>query len=121
VLVLLGFSSDAVFAFTLFELWLGLGSHVGVDTHNPWLDRVLVTPRTHRVHHSRKLSEAGNYGLLLTVWDRVFGTYVPPTVDAPALGLSEPAEFPSTWWGILLLRRPKPSPEASPARAVSPS
>ncbi len=46
-----------------------------------WLDRavrkVLVTPDMHRVHHSVHRSEHdSNYGFALSIWDRMFGTYI---------------------------------------------
>ena len=47
-----------------------------------WLDRLLslVTtwPHMHKVHHSRspELTDT-NYGNLLSIWDRLFGTYTP--------------------------------------------
>lgn len=46
-----------------------------------WLDRavrrVLVTPDMHRVHHSVHRSEHdSNYGFALSLWDRLFGTYI---------------------------------------------
>lgn len=46
-----------------------------------WLDRavrlVLVTPDMHRVHHSvHRAEHDSNYGFALSVWDRIFGTYV---------------------------------------------
>ena len=38
-----------------------------------WL---LVTPALHRVHHSRHPADIStNYGLVFSVWDRLFGTY----------------------------------------------
>ncbi|WP_166418471.1 sterol desaturase family protein [Cochlodiniinecator piscidefendens] len=41
------------------------------------LRRILVTPDMHRVHHSDKRHEAdSNYGFALSVWDRLFGTYI---------------------------------------------
>ncbi|MBV8772115.1 MAG: sterol desaturase family protein [Deltaproteobacteria bacterium] len=41
------------------------------------LSSVLVTTDLHRVHHSAKRAEAdANYGAVLSVWDRVFGTLV---------------------------------------------
>jgi len=51
------------------------------------LDRVLrqflVTPDMHRVHHSIDVQETNsNYGFALSVWDRIFKTYV----DQPAAG-----------------------------------
>lgn len=37
---------------------------------------VIVTPRTHRLHHDRDAGRAsGNYGFSITLWDRVFGTW----------------------------------------------
>ena len=47
-----------------------------------WLDRavrlVLVTPDMHRVHHSVHREEHdSNYGFALSLWDRIFRTYVP--------------------------------------------
>ena len=39
-----------------------------------WL---IVTPDMHRIHHSSYQPETNsNYGVFLSVWDRVFGTYV---------------------------------------------
>lgn len=45
-----------------------------------WL---FVTPRYHFVHHgaARRLNNS-NFGFLLTIWDRMFGTYTDPD-DAP--------------------------------------
>ena len=43
-----------------------------------WLRLVLVTPDMHRVHHSTLRSEHdSNYGFALSIWDRMFGTYIP--------------------------------------------
>lgn len=40
------------------------------------LGGVLITPRTHRLHHDRAAGrDSGNYGFSVTVWDRVFGTW----------------------------------------------
>ncbi len=38
---------------------------------------IVVTPDMHRVHHSIKASETNsNYGFSLSVWDRLFGSYI---------------------------------------------
>lgn len=52
-----------------------------------WLDKVLrlfiVTPDMHRVHHSAIGDETdSNYGFNLSIWDRMFNTYI----DQPKLG-----------------------------------
>ncbi|QGX97121.1 sterol desaturase family protein [Roseovarius faecimaris] len=46
-----------------------------------WLDavlrRLLVTPDMHRVHHSvHRHEHDSNYGFALSIWDRLFGTYI---------------------------------------------
>jgi sterol desaturase/sphingolipid hydroxylase (fatty acid hydroxylase superfamily) len=47
-----------------------------------WVERrlgwLLVTPIMHRVHHSRLPIETNsNYGGVLSIWDKLFGTYTP--------------------------------------------
>jgi sterol desaturase/sphingolipid hydroxylase (fatty acid hydroxylase superfamily) len=42
------------------------------------LDRVLNTPANHRMHHDvESLPRAVNFGGILVLWDRLFGTYAP--------------------------------------------
>ena len=46
-----------------------------------WLDRIvrlfIVTPDMHRVHHSTEDNETNsNFGFNLSIWDRLFGTYI---------------------------------------------
>ena len=84
--VLLG---PAPIAVVLFEVILNAGamfSHANVALPS-WLDRrlrwLIVTPDMHRVHHSVIRSEHdSNYGFNLSIWDRMFGTYV----DQPGAG-----------------------------------
>ena len=43
------------------------------------LRRVFVTPEVHRIHHSAARAQTdSNYGSLLILWDRLFGTYCEP-------------------------------------------
>ena len=45
----------------------------GFDRH---LRRIWITPNLHRVHHSTDRAEQNsNFGVLLPVWDMIFGTY----------------------------------------------
>lgn len=106
LLWIVGFPASVVFAHAMFDLWQGLSTHVGIDTHNPWLARVVQTPQVHRLHHSSEPAHAGNYGLLLTVWDRLFGTFVAPEPIDPALGLPADSGLPRSWWRALLLLSP---------------
>jgi sterol desaturase/sphingolipid hydroxylase (fatty acid hydroxylase superfamily) len=63
-----------------------------VDDALRWL---LVTPWMHWVHHSRLRAETNsNYASVLSVWDRIFGSYrLRPDPDAIEFGL---VEFPET-------------------------
>ena len=61
-----------------------------------WTERVfrallLITPREHLVHHAAHLE--GNYGNFTAIWDRLFGTYVPPKQDRFELGLAYDQDF----------------------------
>lgn len=84
------------------------------DFHLPGpVDRVLrwlmVTPDMHRTHHSVEMREGNsNFGMVLTIWDRLFGTYV----DHPATGerdlvMGLPlAEKPARFSGTALFLHP---------------
>lgn len=55
-----------------------------------WLEYVFNTPSAHRVHHgSNRQYLDKNYGGILIVWDRLFGTYEPENADVE-YGLTEP-------------------------------
>lgn len=57
------------------------------------LRTLLVTPDMHRVHHSVLVSETNsNYGFNLSLWDRLFGSYVAQPEyghDAMRIGLPD--------------------------------
>jgi len=56
-----------------------------------WLEAVVMTPAAHRHHHARDARPV-NLGPVLTVWDRLAGTWVPPGHPAPgAYGPTVPA------------------------------
>ena len=76
-----------------------------------WLDaglrRVLVTPDMHRVHHSVHRSEHdSNYGFSLSIWDRLFGTYIAQPAkghDDMTVGLEWQDDRPSRLgWSLAL-------------------
>ncbi len=68
-------------------------SHANLRLHFGWLgERLLVSPRFHRLHHGELSAGEGgrNYAVLLPVWDWLFGTAdwqrdrFPPTGDPEA-------------------------------------
>ncbi|MDG1431565.1 MAG: sterol desaturase family protein [Paracoccaceae bacterium] len=80
------------------------------------LDRVvrmlLVTPDMHRVHHSdKRLEHDSNYGFALSIWDRIFGTYIAQPEkghEDMTIGLKWQDDNPSKLgWSLLLPFRRK--------------
>ncbi len=60
--------------------------HMNVSWRSKRLEWIFVTPRYHHVHHSDNPQYyMTNMGSLLTVWDRLFGTYVDPDKVGTAL------------------------------------
>jgi hypothetical protein len=51
-----------------------------------WADRVFVTPSNHRVHHAQNAPYLDkNYGGILIIWDRLFGTFAEERDDEPVV------------------------------------
>jgi sterol desaturase/sphingolipid hydroxylase (fatty acid hydroxylase superfamily) len=76
----LGAPAAAVVAFEVILNGCAMFNHANIRLPRR-LDAVLrlfiVTPDMHRVHHSIDRSEHdANYGFNLSIWDRLFGTYV---------------------------------------------
>lgn len=64
----------------LFQFWI----HATWIPKLGWLEGWLNTPSAHRVHHAANLEYLdGNYGGVLLVFDRLFGTYIPERDDLP--------------------------------------
>jgi sterol desaturase/sphingolipid hydroxylase (fatty acid hydroxylase superfamily) len=78
---LLGPAALAVILFEILLNGMAMFNHANLRLP-PRLDaalrRIVVTPDMHRVHHSvRRDEHDSNYGFSLSIWDRLFGTYVP--------------------------------------------
>ncbi len=73
-----------------------------------WIDRVfpwlIVTPRMHWNHHSPDHEHTNsNYGAILSIWDRAFGTLTRSNEEEPRFGLSSLGA--TGWhsaWGMLV-------------------
>ena len=86
VILLLGPSLLAVLIFEILLNGMAIFNHANVDlprNFDRMLRLLLVTPDMHRVHHSVRLRETNsNYGFNLSIWDRIFKTYI----DQPEKG-----------------------------------
>jgi sterol desaturase/sphingolipid hydroxylase (fatty acid hydroxylase superfamily) len=92
----IGVPPVALLIYELADAGVTVFSHANVRLPR-WLDLplrlIIVTPDVHRVHHSSHQPETdSNYGAVLTIWDRVLGTYrskAPHDLAAQQTGLSE--------------------------------
>ncbi|WP_118182771.1 sterol desaturase family protein [Paraburkholderia phosphatilytica] len=83
-LVWMGFDPRIAFGMLslnlLYQFWL----HTTWMPRLGWLEGILNTPSAHRVHHATNLDYLdANYGGVLLVFDRLFGTYVAERDDLP--------------------------------------
>ncbi|HLT25854.1 MAG TPA: sterol desaturase family protein [Zeimonas sp.] len=80
----------------LYQYWIHT-QHVG---RLGWFDRIFASPSNHRAHHAvndRYLNR--NYGGILIVWDRLFGTYAEEDdADPPVYGTRKPLRSWNPLW-----------------------
>jgi len=80
VCILLGVQPELLFLIMFIDGTYGAFIHVGEnmikDARFGPLNKIMLTPSHHRVHHARNpLYMDTNFCNLLNIWDRVFGTY----------------------------------------------
>jgi len=56
------------------NIWI----HTNLSVNLGLVGRIIITPNYHRIHHGTKGFSAKNLGFILTIWDKMFGTYVDP-------------------------------------------
>jgi len=107
---LLGPAALAVIVFEILLNGTAMFNHANIRlpaTLDRVLRQVLVTPDMHRVHHSVHRNEHdSNYGFALSIWDRMFGTYIPQPAaghDEMTVGLEWQDKRPSSFgWSLAL-------------------
>lgn len=92
----MGYRPEVVAMFFMINGMHGLISHFNVDLRMGWLSYVFAGTETHRYHHSAVVSDAGNYGATLMIFDILFGTFVyRPGVPPDELGVSPASGLPA--------------------------
>jgi sterol desaturase/sphingolipid hydroxylase (fatty acid hydroxylase superfamily) len=91
-LVLIGFSPIAVFTMLSINLMYQFWLHTKLIPRLGFLEGIINTPSAHRVHHaSNPLYLDKNYGGILMIFDRMFGTYIPEDPNTEIVyGLTHP-------------------------------
>jgi sterol desaturase/sphingolipid hydroxylase (fatty acid hydroxylase superfamily) len=92
-LLVLGWSDAAILAITLFTLTQNLVVHANVAGTIGPLNLVVGSAELHRLHHSTREDDAGNFGTTVPWWDLLFGTF--RWRRAPVqVGVFEPGRYP---------------------------
>jgi sterol desaturase/sphingolipid hydroxylase (fatty acid hydroxylase superfamily) len=99
-IVWIGFPPLAVFAVVGLSLAYQFWLHSTLIPRLGPIEGILNTPSAHRVHHASNLEYLDrNYGGIIMIFDRIFGTYVP---EDPALeiryGLVTPEDSKNPLW-----------------------
>lgn len=85
---------EPAFWVALIRDWYSRVYHANLRTNFGPLRYLFVTPQSHRIHHSADPRHHDrNFGVLLNIWDRIFGTQWPDYDEYPATGIADPA-FP---------------------------
>jgi len=103
ICILLGVDPTMLFVIMFVDGTYGAFIHVGEnlvqDARFGFLNKIVLTPSHHRVHHARNpLYIDTNYCNLLNIWDRVFGTYQEEQTDIkPEYGITRTYNSGSFW------------------------
>jgi sterol desaturase/sphingolipid hydroxylase (fatty acid hydroxylase superfamily) len=91
-LIWLGFPPGAVFGVLSLNLLYQFWIHATWIPKLGWLEYVVNTPSHHRVHHAANPEYLdANYGGILILWDRLFGTWIGERAELPCrYGLVKP-------------------------------
>ena len=99
-LALLGVPFEVFVVVALIDLLYQFWVHTELVGRLGWFDRVFCSPSNHRAHHAvndRYLDR--NYGGILILWDRLFGTFVEEDEsDPPVYGTRAPLRSWNPLW-----------------------
>jgi sterol desaturase/sphingolipid hydroxylase (fatty acid hydroxylase superfamily) len=96
ICILLGVNPPMFFVIMFIDGFWGTFIHIGEnvmkDARLGFLNKIILTPSHHRVHHARNVNYMDtNFCNLLNIWDRAFGTYQPEDRSIPIeYGISRP-------------------------------
>ncbi|WP_291400667.1 sterol desaturase family protein [Daejeonella sp.] len=103
-LAMIGFGISDFFIVHIFTLVAGQIGHANLNIPLGKLKYIFNGPQMHLWHHAKELPESHpngfNYGITLSVWDYIFGTYYWPSNDENLpLGLPDEEKFPEDFVG----------------------
>jgi len=105
ICILMGVNPPLLFIIMFIDGTWGAFIHVGENILKSgklgFLERIILTPSHHRVHHARNpLYMDTNFCNLLNVWDKAFGTYQPVNDEVPMeYGITRKMN-PNSFWDV---------------------
>jgi hypothetical protein len=98
ILPVIGFPAGMITVLLLVHGTYPFFTHTQLIGKLGWLEYIIVTPSHHRVHHSSNPEYLDkNYGDMLIIWDKIFGTFKEETVE-PKYGLTKSLGSHSFLW-----------------------
>ena len=99
-MALLGFPPTVMLGVGLIDLLYQFWIHTEHVRSLGLFDRIFASPSNHRVHHAvNDLYLDRNYGGLLIIWDRLFGTFQPEEASVPIVyGTRDPLRSWNPLW-----------------------
>jgi len=87
---MLGVSHPNIVLLAFVAKWYRRFYHANIRTNLGWLRYVLVTPQSHRVHHSTAVEHRDlNFGVTFSIWDQMFGTQYRGWDEYPETGVDD--------------------------------
>ena len=92
----------AGYAYSVLMLW-SMFYHSSIRVELPWLDRIVVTPQVHRIHHSILAEHQDkNFADMFPLFDIIGGTYFAPRRgEFPQTGLSSGERHRNAWQALV--------------------
>lgn len=129
LLALVGVPLSVFVAVSIFHYSIQLFNHNALTPKLGVLEKILVTPAHHRVHHVKDIAYSNkNFGGSFIFWDKLFGTFCPALPNAPfSYGVGGDSSSANPFWAsnlpflryLRIAWRPRPGQPRSGRSALS--
>jgi sterol desaturase/sphingolipid hydroxylase (fatty acid hydroxylase superfamily) len=92
--------NESLVAFAILGIFSQVWTHANITVPMGPLEKLLITPQYHRLHHAKGRTMRTNYGVFFPWWDMLFGTYEDPRTHNENYPLGLNAARP-TWKRLL--------------------
>ena len=105
VMLMLAVNIPDIVAWGIFQMWYTRFYHGNIKTNLGPLRYILVTPQSHRIHHSiESRHQDKNFGVVFSIWDYIFKTQYKGYDEYPQTGIDDqnfPHEMSMKWRDLI--------------------